>query len=128
MCIRDRRYTAQSASWYNVYCWFCVFGTGAIPFCVFVQRILLPPIYHDAGTGAILFNLRLSTVCVAGFVYSGQMQYHSVFLYSVYCFLQYITMQDWLCLFGTDAMPVCVLVQCVLLVLCIRDRRSTILS
>ena len=39
----------------------------------------------------------LSKVCIAGFVYSGQAQYHSV------------------------------LVQCVLLVLCIRDRCNTIL-
>ena len=35
--------------------------------------------------------LSLSTVCIAGVVYSGQVQYHFVSLFSVYCCLQYIS-------------------------------------
>ena len=54
---------------------FCVFVTGAIPFCVFVQCILLPTIYHDAGLVMCIrdrYNtiMCLSTACIGGSVYS----------------------------------------------------------
>ena len=50
-----------------------VFVTGAIPFCVFVQYILLPPIYPDAGLVMCIRDGRntilcLGTVCIDGFV------------------------------------------------------------
>ena len=116
LCIRDRCntilcrctvYIAASNIWlcvfgtcaivfesqYSVYCWFCVFGTGAITFCVLVQQcVFLVLCIRDRRNNILC----LSTVCIAGFVHSGQVQYLSS-LCTVYCCLQYITMQDWLC-------------------------------
>ena len=78
-----------------------------MPFCVLVHCVFLFCVF--------LTGPKSNTV------------YHSVSLYSVHCCLQYITMQDWFRVFGTGAILFCVLVQCVLLVLCIRDRCNTIL-
>ena len=118
---------------------------------------------------AVYSDSSIISQCRTGYVYSGQVQYHSVSyvqcvllilcirdrcpsvsLYSVYCCLQYITMQEWLCV--QRLLPVLyihdrcntfyVVVQCLLLPpisgyvysgqalyysICIRDRCNTIL-
>ena len=120
LCIRDRCNTSVSlciaASKISVY----VFVTGAIPFCVAVQCIVMSPLYHDAGLVMCIRDrcdtiLCLRPVCIGvanisrcrtGYEYSGQVQYHSVSKYSVYC---------WFCVFVTDAIPFYVVVQCILL-------------
>ena len=169
LCIRDKCGTSVSlciaASKISVR----VFVTGAISFCVVVQCIVLPPIYHvaelvmcirgrcntifclstvciagfvyswqvqyrsvslyivyiyhDAGLVMCIRDrcntiLCLTTVCIAGFVYSGQVQYNYASLYGVYWCLQYITMQDWLCVFGTGVIPFCVFVHCIYISRC----------
>ena len=104
MCIRNRRHTILCLSAMCiagfVYSWQVKYHSVSL---YSVQCILLPPIWSR---------------CRTGYVFSGQAQYHYVSKYSVYC---------WFCVFGTDTIPFCVLVQCVLLVLCIRDKCNTIL-
>ena len=69
LCIRDRCNTSVSlfiaASRMSVR----VFVSGAIPVCVVVQSIVLPPVYHVAELvmcirGRCNTTLRLSTVCI----------------------------------------------------------------
>ena len=90
---------------------FRVFVTDAIPFCAFVQCLLLPPIYHNAELVMCIRDRRITILCLS-------------------------TVYRWFCIFETCAITFCVFVQCILLppiyhdaglVMCFRDRRNSTL-